>query len=123
MFQHHDDIADYFQDLLYGQNMNFNQDGHLIIINTFFNINTDVKFCLKQIIKCYILKLLTFKTGSQFQKQINPSFSNNEKKQKMNERMNNDEYLLEIEEFMNIEENNSSNPFLFLTTQIDNSSS
>ncbi|CAI2170802.1 7188_t:CDS:10 [Funneliformis geosporum] len=36
--QHHDDLADYFQDLLQEQTV---QDGHLVIINTFSNINTD----------------------------------------------------------------------------------
>jgi hypothetical protein len=69
--QHHNDIADYFQDLLNGQNSNTNPDGHLIIINTFSNINTNIEACLRNIAtKCYILKLSTFKTENQFQKQM-----------------------------------------------------
>ncbi|GES78826.1 hypothetical protein GLOIN_2v1764819 [Rhizophagus clarus] len=65
--QHHNDIADYFQDLL----RNANLDGHLIIVNTFSNINTNIKFCLKNVTpKCYVLKLSTFKTENQFQKQM-----------------------------------------------------
>jgi hypothetical protein len=65
--QHHNDIADYFQNLLLEQN----QDGHLVIINTFSNINTNVENCLKNVVaKCDSLKLSTFKTESQFQKQV-----------------------------------------------------
>jgi len=69
--QHHNDIADYFQDLLHKRNINVNRDGHLTIINTYSNINTDVVSCLKGITKCFVLKLSTFKTESQFQKQVN----------------------------------------------------
>ncbi|CAB4416885.1 unnamed protein product [Rhizophagus irregularis] len=69
--QHHNDIADYFQDLLHEQNANTNPDGHLIIVNTFSNINTNIKACLKNVItKCFVLKLSTFKTENQFQKQM-----------------------------------------------------
>ncbi|PKK68874.1 hypothetical protein RhiirC2_867041 [Rhizophagus irregularis] len=69
--QHHNDIADYFQDLLHEQNANTNPDGHLIIVNSFSNINTNITFCLKNVTsKCYVLKLSTFKTENQFQKQM-----------------------------------------------------
>src|SRR4051812_28651553 len=65
--QHHNDIADYFRDLFHEQN----QGGHLVIINTFSNINTNIKNCLRNVItKCFILKLSIFKTESQFQKQV-----------------------------------------------------
>ncbi|RIA83302.1 hypothetical protein C1645_834051 [Glomus cerebriforme] len=70
--QHHNDIADYFHDLLLsGNDVSANPDGHLIIVNTFSNINTNIKACLKNVIaKCYVLKLSIFKTESQFQKQM-----------------------------------------------------
>jgi len=57
--------------LLHKRNINVNRDGHLTIINTYSNINTDVVSCLKGITKCFVLKLSTFKTESQFQKQVN----------------------------------------------------
>ncbi|CAG8523422.1 10645_t:CDS:10, partial [Racocetra fulgida] len=62
--QHHDNLADQIQALL------DNLDEFQVIINTFSNINTDVKACLKGIINCQVDKLSTFKTESQLQNRI-----------------------------------------------------
>ncbi|CAG8754924.1 2170_t:CDS:2, partial [Dentiscutata heterogama] len=59
--QHHDHLADQIQALL------DNTDEFLVIINTFSNINTDVKACLQETIDCQVDKLSTFKTESQLQ--------------------------------------------------------
>ncbi|CAI2175317.1 7490_t:CDS:2, partial [Funneliformis geosporum] len=48
--QHHNGIADYFQDLLQGKTVKVNQDGHLVIINTISNINTDCPSIRNEII-------------------------------------------------------------------------
>ncbi|CAG8798471.1 9932_t:CDS:2, partial [Racocetra fulgida] len=45
------------------------QEGQLIIINTFSNINTDIKACLNEV-TCQIDKLSTFKTEAQLQNRI-----------------------------------------------------
>src|SRR2546429_4824584 len=46
--QHHDSLYDYFEDLLFvDQEKSLEPKGHLVIINTFSNINTDVKSCLR----------------------------------------------------------------------------
>ncbi|CAG8454752.1 3616_t:CDS:10 [Acaulospora morrowiae] len=68
--QHHDHLADYFEDLLTNENLELYPDGHQVIINTFSNINTDVKLCLKGLIECQVIKLSTFKTEAQFQNQV-----------------------------------------------------
>ncbi|CAG8726499.1 5847_t:CDS:1, partial [Cetraspora pellucida] len=44
-------------------------EGQLIIINTFSNINADVKACLNEV-TCQIDKLSTFKTEAQLQNRI-----------------------------------------------------
>ncbi|CAJ0901056.1 6354_t:CDS:10 [Entrophospora sp. SA101] len=49
---------------------NVNPDGTLVIINTFSNINTDIKSYLQGFIKCQIEKLSTFKTEAELQKRI-----------------------------------------------------
>ncbi|CAG8510048.1 23700_t:CDS:10 [Cetraspora pellucida] len=64
---HHNDIADYFKHLF---DQNLEADGHQVIINTFSNINADVKECLKDITTCTVLKLSTFKTEAQFQNRV-----------------------------------------------------
>ncbi|CAG8527907.1 30424_t:CDS:10, partial [Racocetra persica] len=64
---HHNDIADYFK-YLFDQNLE--ADGHQVIINTFSNINADVKECLRDITTCTVLKLSTFKTEAQFQNRV-----------------------------------------------------
>ncbi|CAG8439660.1 11533_t:CDS:10 [Acaulospora colombiana] len=68
--QHHDHLAGYFENLLHNENSESCPDGHQVIINTFSNINTDVKLCLQGLITCQILKLSTFKTEAQFQNQV-----------------------------------------------------
>ncbi|CAG8529600.1 39208_t:CDS:10, partial [Gigaspora margarita] len=62
--QHHDHLADQIQTLL------DNADEFQVIINTFSNINTDVKACLQDIIDCQVDKLSTFKTESQLQNRV-----------------------------------------------------
>ncbi|CAG8443124.1 10027_t:CDS:10 [Scutellospora calospora] len=62
--QHHDHLADHIQALL--DDLNEFQ----IIVNTFSNINTDVKACLNDIIDCQVDKLSTFKTESQLQNRV-----------------------------------------------------
>ena len=51
------------------QNTNVNRDSHLIIINTYSNLNVDITSCLKDT-ECYALKLSIFKTESKFQQQM-----------------------------------------------------
>ncbi|RIB28541.1 hypothetical protein C2G38_2028448 [Gigaspora rosea] len=67
---HHDHIADYFNNVFCDQNPKVTADGHQVIINTFSNINTDVKVCLQGITTCTVLKLSTFKTEAQFQNRV-----------------------------------------------------
>ncbi|CAG8534868.1 35142_t:CDS:10, partial [Gigaspora margarita] len=67
---HHDHIADYFKNVFCDQNPKVTSDGHQVIINTFSNINTDVKVCLQGITTCTVLKLSTFKTEAQFQNRV-----------------------------------------------------
>ncbi|RIB04310.1 hypothetical protein C2G38_2222712 [Gigaspora rosea] len=65
--QHHDSIADYIKAAL---DKSMNPRGLQIIINTFSNINTDVKACLDGIVNCQVDKLSTFKTESQLQNRV-----------------------------------------------------
>ncbi|PKK80816.1 hypothetical protein RhiirC2_723487 [Rhizophagus irregularis] len=69
--QHHDNLTDHIQYCL-SDNENYNEgfEGLQIIINTFSNINTDIKSRLQYITSCQIDKLSTFKTESQFQNRI-----------------------------------------------------
>ncbi|CAG8450066.1 601_t:CDS:10, partial [Dentiscutata heterogama] len=67
---HNDHIADYFKNLFCDQNPKATADGQQVIINTFSNINADVKVCLQGITTCTVLKLSTFKTEAQFQNRI-----------------------------------------------------
>ncbi|CAG8574000.1 16629_t:CDS:10, partial [Gigaspora margarita] len=61
----HDSIQDFYQSL------NDCLEDDLVIINTFSNINIDVKLCLEEIdMNCQIHKLSTFKTEAEFQNQI-----------------------------------------------------
>ena len=66
--QHHDSICNYFAN----QELSENSNGHLVIINTFSDINTNVKTCLQGLegIRCQINKLSTFKTEAQFSAQV-----------------------------------------------------
>jgi hypothetical protein len=66
--QHHDSLYDYFNDLLVNQEME--SEGHLVIINTFSNINTDVKSYLQEQLRCQVDKLSTFKTEAQLSNRV-----------------------------------------------------
>jgi hypothetical protein len=80
--QHHNNIIDYIQyrlkNFFHEENIpiqegivnDVDDEGLQIIINTFSNINTDVKTCLQDKISCQVDKLSTFKTESQFQNRI-----------------------------------------------------
>jgi hypothetical protein len=79
--QHHNNLIDHIKYRLKNfvhvdeenipiQEENVNDEGLQIIINTFSNINTDVKTCLQDKISCQVDKLSTFKTESQFQNRI-----------------------------------------------------
>src|SRR5436853_7842859 len=59
--QHHDSLYDYFSE----QKLLADSNGHLVIINKFSNINTDVKSCLQELASCQVDKLSTFKTEAQ----------------------------------------------------------
>ncbi|CAG8763718.1 15978_t:CDS:2, partial [Cetraspora pellucida] len=61
----HSSIRDFYQ-----VSINNNSEKRLVIINTFSNINTDVKSCLEDIINCQIDKLSTFKSEAELQNQI-----------------------------------------------------
>ncbi|CAG8448567.1 1498_t:CDS:10 [Acaulospora colombiana] len=69
--QHHDCISDHFHALLDDPMVaKNNPDGLQVIINTFSNINTDIKACLENVISCQVDKLSTFKTESQLQNRV-----------------------------------------------------
>ncbi len=68
--QHHDNLYDYFDDLLFNQEKSLvDPKGHLVIINT-SNINTDVKSCLQESLKCQVDKLSIFKTEAQLSNRV-----------------------------------------------------
>ncbi|UZO21060.1 uncharacterized protein OCT59_013464 [Rhizophagus irregularis] len=64
--QHHDSLYDYFDN----QETPSDSNGHLLIINTFSNINTDVKFCLRKLVSCQVDKLSIFKTEAQLSNRV-----------------------------------------------------
>ncbi|CAG8704564.1 6187_t:CDS:2, partial [Racocetra fulgida] len=66
----HDDIESCLRLLLGDGKSRENKDGQLIIVNTFSNINTDVKSCLDALVTCQVDKLSTFKTEAQLQDRI-----------------------------------------------------
>jgi len=68
--QNHDSLYDYFADLF---SQLANPKGHLVIVNTFSNINTDVKSCLQELVKCQVDKLSTFKTEAQLSNRVSQS--------------------------------------------------
>jgi len=68
--QHHDSLYDYFANQ---EELLANSDGHLVIVNTFSNINTDVKSCLQGLISCQVDKLSTFKTEAQLSNRVSQS--------------------------------------------------
>ncbi|GBB91806.1 hypothetical protein RclHR1_01920010 [Rhizophagus clarus] len=65
--QHHDSLYDYFAN----QEKSFaDPNGHLVIVNTFSNINTDIRACLQSLVSCQIDKLSTFKTEAQLSNRV-----------------------------------------------------
>ncbi|PKY59724.1 hypothetical protein RhiirA4_482717, partial [Rhizophagus irregularis] len=67
--QHHDSLYDYFTDYFDNQETSSDPNGHLLIINTFSNINTDVKSCLQKV-NCQVDKLSIFKTEAQLSNRV-----------------------------------------------------
>ncbi|CAG8563026.1 45905_t:CDS:10 [Gigaspora margarita] len=65
----HDDIESFLR-LLLNDKKKRDNNGQLMIINTFSNINTDVKSCLDPLVTCQVDKLSTFKTEAQLQDRI-----------------------------------------------------
>ncbi|RHZ83844.1 hypothetical protein Glove_87g84 [Diversispora epigaea] len=66
--QHHDHLEDYFVSLLY--ELGLDPESSLVIVNTFSNINTDVKECLEKVSRVQVDKLSTFKTEAQLQNRV-----------------------------------------------------
>ncbi|POG65439.1 hypothetical protein GLOIN_2v424565 [Rhizophagus irregularis DAOM 181602=DAOM 197198] len=67
--QYHDSLYDYFTDYFDNQETSSDPNGHLLIINTFSNINTDVKSCLQKV-NCQVDKLSIFKTEAQLSNRV-----------------------------------------------------
>ncbi|RHZ50620.1 hypothetical protein Glove_494g24 [Diversispora epigaea] len=67
--QHHDHLEDYFVSLFYELGL-ANPEPSLVIVNTFSNINTDVKKCLEKVARVQVDKLSTFKTEAQLQNRV-----------------------------------------------------
>ncbi|GBB90017.1 hypothetical protein RclHR1_01690002 [Rhizophagus clarus] len=65
--QHHDSLYDYF---INQKKSLTDPNGHLVIVNTFSNINTDVKSCLQGFLDCQVDKLSTFKTEAQLSNRV-----------------------------------------------------
>ncbi|RIA93442.1 hypothetical protein C1645_819410, partial [Glomus cerebriforme] len=68
--QHHDSLYDYFTSLFKQEISLATPKGHLVIVNTFSNINTDVKSCLQGLLRCQVDKLSTFKTEAQLSNRV-----------------------------------------------------
>ncbi|CAG8452161.1 3664_t:CDS:10, partial [Acaulospora colombiana] len=65
--QQHGSIREFYRTLLDDNNP---LNSNLTIINTFSNINTNIKLCLKNVINCQVDKLSTFKSEAVLQNQI-----------------------------------------------------
>jgi hypothetical protein len=65
--QHHDSLHDYF---INQEKSLTDPNGHLVIVNTFSNINTDVNTCLQGFLSCQVDKLSTFKTEAQLSNRV-----------------------------------------------------
>jgi hypothetical protein len=65
--QHHNSLYDYFANQ---KNSLSDPNGHLLIVNTFSNINTDVKYCLQKLVSCQVDKLSIFKTEAQLSNRV-----------------------------------------------------
>jgi hypothetical protein len=59
--QHHESLYDYFANQ---ENLSSDLNGHLVVVNTFSNIDTDVKSCLQELVSCQVdnLSILTNET-------------------------------------------------------------
>ncbi|PKY42427.1 hypothetical protein RhiirA4_397377 [Rhizophagus irregularis] len=68
--QHHDSLYDYFDYFINQEKSLADPNGHLVIVNTFSNINTDVKSCLQEFLSCQVDKLSTFKTEAQLSNRV-----------------------------------------------------
>ncbi|KAF0485179.1 e3 ubiquitin-protein ligase [Gigaspora margarita] len=68
--QQHENLFKYIQSLLNNNEEIMNKQGFKVIINTFSNINTDVSFCLDNILKYQVDKISTFKSEAQLQNRI-----------------------------------------------------
>ncbi|GBC04618.1 hypothetical protein RclHR1_05780009 [Rhizophagus clarus] len=65
--QRHDSLYDYFSALLSDQEKSLaDPKGHLIIVNTFSKINTDINSCLKDFLGYQLYNLSVFRTETQF---------------------------------------------------------
>ncbi|KAF0511752.1 e3 ubiquitin-protein ligase [Gigaspora margarita] len=67
----HDSIHDFYKSI------NDCLENDLVIINTFSNINTDIKLCLKEM-NCQIDKLSAFKSEAEFQNQVKRFYESNQ---------------------------------------------
>jgi hypothetical protein len=68
--QHHDSLYDYFANQ---EKPLTDPNGHLVIVNTFSNIHTDIKAYLQGLVNCQIDKLSTFKTEAQLSNRVSSS--------------------------------------------------
>jgi hypothetical protein len=64
--QHHDSLYDYFAALFSQEKSSTKLNENLVIINTFSDINMDVKSCLQGLAKCQSNRLSTFRSEAQF---------------------------------------------------------
>ncbi|PKY15764.1 hypothetical protein RhiirB3_428014 [Rhizophagus irregularis] len=64
--QNHDSIYDYFSTLFNQERLLTDSERHLVIVNTFSSIFTDVKCCLQGLVTCQVDTLSAFKTEAQF---------------------------------------------------------
>ncbi|CAG8574733.1 752_t:CDS:10, partial [Racocetra persica] len=68
--QQHENLFKYIQSLLNNTEDIMNNQGFKVIINTFSNINTDISFCLNDILTYQVDKISTFKSEAQLQNRI-----------------------------------------------------
>ncbi|KAG9292714.1 hypothetical protein G9A89_008302 [Geosiphon pyriformis] len=68
--RYHDDVLAYFKTFFESTRTDTIPESHQVIINTFSNINTDIKLILEGFISCQIDKLSTFKTEAKLQNRI-----------------------------------------------------
>ncbi len=71
--RHHHSLYDYFNALI-NQEKSLDNEGYLIIINTFSNINANIKYCLQDLLKCQVYNLSTFRTEAQLSSRVKNFF-------------------------------------------------